>query len=59
MDRKYAGMTVNERLYVAGLFDQFDRAVSDKDRDKVREILIKVELDDNSIIPILKELGLE
>ena len=59
MDRKYAGMTVNERLYVAGLFDQFDKAVTDKDRDKVRAILIKVELDDNSIIPILEELGLE
>ena len=44
MDNKYAGMTVNERLYVSGLIDEFDRAVSEKNTDAVVRILKEVEL---------------
>lgn len=44
MDNKYAGMTVNERLYVAGLLDEFEEAVSDKNTEKSIRILKKVEL---------------
>lgn len=54
----YKGMTVNERLYVGGLMDEFDKAVEEKDTEKVICILKKVELTDLSIVPILKELGL-
>jgi len=43
--RKYGGMTVNERLFEAGLLDAFDRAVRAADRAKIVEILIKVEID--------------
>lgn len=58
MDNKYSGMTVNERLYVSGLMDEFDRAVKDKNSEKVRAILKKVELTEASIKPILEKLEL-
>ena len=59
MENKYAGMTVNERLYVSGLMDEFDEAVEKKNTDKVRAILEKVELTEDSIKPILEKLELE
>ena len=58
MEDKYAGMTVNERLYVSGLMDEFDEAVEREDTDKVRAILEKVELTEDSIKPILEKLEL-
>lgn len=51
-------MTVNERLYVSGLMDEFDDAVKKKDIVKVRIILEKVEITDDSIKPILENLKL-
>lgn len=58
MENKYAGMTVNERLYVSVLMNEFNEAVKKKNTDKVRSILEKVELTEESIKPILEELGL-
>jgi hypothetical protein len=58
MENKYAGMTVNERLYVSGLMDEFDKAVTKKDVKRVILILEKVGLTKDNIIPILKNLGL-
>lgn len=58
MEKKYAGMTVNERLYVSGLMDEFDEVVEKKDTEKVRAILEKVELTEESIKPILEKLEL-
>lgn len=58
MNNKYAGMTVNERLYVSGLMEAFDKAVKEKDINNVVSILQKVELKTVSIEPILKQLGL-
>ena len=55
---KYAGMTVNERLYASGLIDEFDEAVKKRDVNMVTSILKKVELTDLSINPILREVGL-
>jgi uncharacterized membrane protein YvbJ len=55
---KYKGMTVNERLYVSGQMDAFDKAVKDRDIKKVRIILEDVELNEESIKPILKYFGL-
>jgi len=52
MDNKYAGMTVNERLYVSGLMTEFDQAVMEKNTSKAIQILKEVELTDVSIEPI-------
>lgn len=51
-------MTVNERLYASGLMDAFDKAVKEKNTQKVKSILEYVELNEESIKPILIELGL-
>lgn len=59
MEKKYLGMTVNERLYVAGLIDDFYEAIKEKDISKVIAILKKVELNDPSIDPILEFNGLK
>jgi hypothetical protein len=58
MEKKYAGMTVNERLYVSLLMDEFDEAVAERNTDRVRKILEKVELTEESIRPILEQLQL-
>lgn len=58
MENKYAGMTVNERLYVSALMDDFDKAVEERDVEKIRRILSNVELTEESIKPILERLGL-
>lgn len=57
-NKKYIGMTVNERLYISGLMDDFDKAVAEKNYNKAKEILEKVELTEESIYPILESLGL-
>jgi hypothetical protein len=59
MNNKYTGMTVNERLYVSGLLNKFDKAVKEKNIDEIVSILREVELNDLSINPILKQLGLK
>lgn len=58
MENKYAGMTVNERLYASGLMDDFDKAIEERDVEKIRNILSCVELTEESIRLILERLGL-
>ena len=58
MDKKYLGMTVNERLYVSGLMDEFDEAVEKKDIEQVHNILEKVELTQGAIEQILERLDI-
>ena len=57
MESKYRGMTVNERLYASGLMNEFDKAVEKKEVQKIRAILAKVDLTEESIKPILEKLG--
>lgn len=52
-------MTVNERLYLSGFMDEYDKAIKEKNVEKIREILQKVELNEISINPILEQLGLD
>ena len=59
MDNRYSGMTVNERLFVSGLIDKFDKAVNKRDAEKIRSILKKVELTEENILPILEKYGLD
>jgi hypothetical protein len=40
----YQGMTVNERLVVAGLIEQWDAAVKRRDRDRMIETLKQVDI---------------
>ncbi len=58
MDNKYAGMTVNERLWVSGLMDEFERAISGKNTDEAVRILTEVGLTGENIKPILVKYGL-
>jgi metal-sulfur cluster biosynthetic enzyme len=58
MENKYAGMTVNERLYESDLMDKFDIAVKEKNIKNITIILKKVELKEISINAVLEDLGL-
>jgi hypothetical protein len=42
--RGYAGMTVNERPFVAGLIGAFDAAINASDREKAIGVLCEVEI---------------
>jgi hypothetical protein len=55
---KYGGMTVNERLWHAGLMKEFDAAVGRLDGKRLIEILKEVELDNKTIEAILAKYGI-
>ena len=46
MDNKYAGMTVNERLFTAHLIDAYDAATRAGDRTELIRILTEIEVED-------------
>lgn len=43
---RYGGLTVNERLFLAGLMQVFDTAARCRDRTEMIRLLKKVEVDD-------------
>ena len=43
---RYRGMTVNERLMVGGIMEQFDAAARRRDRAAMISLLVRVELDE-------------
>ncbi len=49
-------MTVNERLFVAGLMDSFDKAIAEDNEEEVILILKKVNLNSENIEAILKSI---
>ncbi|WP_167400486.1 hypothetical protein [Flavobacterium glaciei] len=53
---KFFGMTVNERLYVAGLTNDFEYCLKQKDFEEIKSILKKVELNEDSIIEVINSL---
>ena len=42
---RYAGMTLNERLYTAGLLERFDEALQQSNRGAMAELLEQVGID--------------
>jgi len=52
-EKSAAAMTVNERLYIAGLADEFDAAVSARDQKRMSVVLKKVDLDQTNIDAII------
>ena len=48
------GMTVNERLFICGLMDEFAKALIDN-KDKAKKILKLLGVDKSSIEKIVKE----
>jgi hypothetical protein len=53
----YSAMTVNERLFVAGLLDEFERAARRGDRDSMMHMLRRVDVDspELTVDPILAD----
>src|SRR5438045_6952143 len=53
-DQNYSGMTVNERLFAAGLLDDFDAAVMRWDKEAVLNLLQKVEVPTRRLRPLMR-----
>lgn len=54
-----SAMTTNERLFEAGLMADFDKAVQERNADRVRKILKSIFVDDPSIDLIISEFNLQ
>lgn len=52
----FAGMTVNERIFAAGLMDLFDNAIAENNKEEVILILKKVNLNSEIIEANLKSI---
>jgi hypothetical protein len=53
---KYGGMTTNERLYVAGLLEQFDHAAKSRNKELMARILQRVEILENDAVAIAESV---
>ena len=58
-ENSFSGMTVNQRLYVSGLMDDFDYCLKQKDKEGIKFILKKIELNEHSILDIIASLKIE
>ncbi len=58
-ENKFFCMTVNERLIVAGLMNDFNYYLKQKDIERIKSILKKVELNEDSILEIIESLKIE
>ncbi len=50
-------MTVNERLYLSGLLDDFEKAEIQRDKTELKSILEKVNLNSDVKTPNFESLG--
>jgi len=53
-EEDFAGMTVNERLSLAGLVGAYDAAIAEGDAEKLREVLAKTHIGDANIEAIVR-----
>ena len=58
-EKEALGMTVNERLYHAGLIDDFDEALAQKNKLKLKSILKEIYLSPENIQDIIEQLTTE
>ena len=49
------GMTVNERLFLLGLLEEFDEAVAEQDEPRLRAVLFKCLLDEDNVEATIKQ----
>ncbi len=54
-EKEVLGMTVNERLYLSGLINDFDEAVAQNDKSKLKSILEKIHLSQENIQIIIEQ----
>ena len=53
-ENPFAGMTVNERLGEAGLFEVFDRAAFAHDEQRLRTILSEIRIENDSATRVIE-----
>jgi hypothetical protein len=50
----YSGMTLNERLAISGLLDEFEKAVKEKNKLRLAQILKEVEIEEKTVESYIK-----
>lgn len=55
----YSGMTLNERLVISGLLNEFEQAIKLKKREKVIRVLQQLDIDKKGVNAILEKCGFE
>jgi len=53
-EKDAAGMTVNERLYLSGLMDDFEKAAAERNRTESKSILERVYLDPETVEAVIR-----
>jgi hypothetical protein len=53
-EKEVLGMTVNERLYLSGLLNDFEKAAKQKNKVELKSILEKVHLNSESIKAVIE-----
>lgn len=57
-ERKYSGMTVNERLYMSGKMADFDKAIEENDVDRANDILRSLYIGEYNVHDVLAAVNL-
>ena len=55
-EQEVSGMSLNERLYLSGLLDDFDKAITQQNAEELKHILERVYISFEDIDFIIKQL---